>query len=40
VRHIYALKPLTQGIVSSLNPDVDLADLEKDRAQIGYPARG
>ncbi len=40
VRHIYALQPLTQNIVSSLNPDVALADLEEDRAQIGYPAQG
>lgn len=37
VRHIYALRPLTQDVMSSLNPDVDLADLEKDRVQIGCP---
>lgn len=40
VRHAYALKPFTQGIVSKLNPDIDLVDLEADRVQIGYPAHG
>ncbi|MGW2564158.1 hypothetical protein ACWCXB_34100 [Streptomyces sp. NPDC001514] len=39
-RHVYALRPLTQSVVSSLNPDVDLAGLEEDIAQIGYPLRG
>ncbi|QMU74578.1 hypothetical protein GXW83_01030 [Streptacidiphilus sp. PB12-B1b] len=37
IRHVYELKPLTQEIVSALNPDVDLADLAEDFAQIGYP---
>ncbi|MFG2123831.1 hypothetical protein [Streptomyces sp. NPDC048710] len=37
VRHVYALRPLTQSVVSSLNPDVDLASLDEDMAQIGYP---
>ncbi|POX56207.1 hypothetical protein C3489_05615 [Streptomyces sp. Ru71] len=37
VRHVYALRPLTQSVVSALNPDVDLLSLEKDIAQIGYP---
>ncbi|WP_329084197.1 MULTISPECIES: hypothetical protein [unclassified Streptosporangium] len=40
VRHIYALQPLTQSVVSSLNPDVDLSSLEGDLAQIGYPVYG
>lgn len=40
VRHVYALRPLTQSVVSSLNPDVDLASLVEDIAQIGYPLRG
>ncbi|MEV5173716.1 hypothetical protein AB0L10_22110 [Streptomyces flaveolus] len=40
VRHVYALRPLTPSVVSSLNPDVDLAALEEDIAQIGYPLRG
>ncbi|MFJ3821501.1 hypothetical protein [Streptomyces nodosus] len=40
VRHIYALRPLTQSVVSSLNSGVDLAGLAEDMAQIGYPLRG
>jgi hypothetical protein len=38
VRHVYELRPLTQSIVSSLNPEVALADLDEDLAEIGYPA--
>lgn len=37
VRHVYALRPLSQKLVSSLNPEVTLADLAADIAQIGYP---
>ncbi|WP_367323043.1 hypothetical protein [Streptomyces sp. HUAS ZL42] len=37
VRHVYALRPLTQSVVSALNPEVDLPGLEEDIAQIGYP---
>ncbi|MEV0230583.1 hypothetical protein [Nonomuraea sp. NPDC050786] len=40
VRHIYALRPLTQSVVSSLNPDVSLASLAGDIAEIGYPVTG
>ncbi|MFD7448667.1 hypothetical protein [Kitasatospora sp. NPDC059827] len=40
VRHVYALQPLTQSVVSALNPDVDLADLDDDLTQIGYPVPG
>ncbi|WP_432867414.1 hypothetical protein [Microbispora rosea] len=36
VRSVYALQPLTQSIVSVLNPEVDLASLEEDLAEIGY----
>lgn len=36
VRHVYALRPLSQSIVSSLNTDVSLDDLAEDIAQIGY----
>ena len=36
VRHVYALRPLSQSIVSSLNPDVNLDDVAEDIAQIGY----
>jgi hypothetical protein len=38
VRSIYALRPLTQGVVSALNPEVDLAGLEEDLAEIAYPS--
>ncbi|MFF1439201.1 hypothetical protein [Streptomyces sp. NPDC058295] len=37
IRHVYALRPLTQSVVSALNPDVELVDLADDLAQIGYP---
>lgn len=37
VRHVYALKPLDQALVSSLNAEVTLADLAEDIAEIGYP---
>jgi hypothetical protein len=36
VRHVYALRPLSQSIIASLNPDASLADLAEDIAQIGY----
>ncbi|MBP0458800.1 hypothetical protein [Streptomyces montanisoli] len=37
VRDVYALRPLSQKLVSSLNPGVTLADLAEDIAEIGYP---
>ncbi|GAA3045167.1 hypothetical protein GCM10017562_03040 [Streptomyces roseofulvus] len=37
VRDVYALRPLNQKLVSSLNSDVTLADLAEDMAEIGYP---
>jgi hypothetical protein len=37
VRHVYALRPLTQEIVTRLNPAVDLADLLVDLREIGFP---
>ncbi|MQY07628.1 hypothetical protein [Actinomadura macrotermitis] len=37
VHHVYALQPLTQRIVASLNPDITLSDLKEDTARIGYP---
>ncbi|MFE6459625.1 hypothetical protein [Streptomyces cinereoruber] len=37
VRRVYALEPLSQELVSSLNPEVALADLAGDVAEIGYP---
>ncbi|WP_199848345.1 hypothetical protein [Streptomyces sp. Ag109_G2-6] len=37
VRDVYALRPLSQKLVSSLNAEVTLADLAEDLAEIGYP---
>jgi hypothetical protein len=39
VRWVYALRPLTQSVVSALNPEADLAGLEEDLVEIGYPSR-
>jgi hypothetical protein len=36
VEHIYARKPLTEGIVHGLNPDTSLSSLANDIAEIGY----
>ena len=40
VRDVYALRPLSRELVSSLNPEVTLADLAGDIAEIGYPRPG
>lgn len=37
VRDVYALRPLSQKLVSSLNSEVTLVDLAEDIAEIGYP---
>ncbi|MFF3215829.1 hypothetical protein ACFYYB_35080 [Streptomyces sp. NPDC002886] len=37
VQHVYDLKPLTQEVVSALNPAVRLEDLAEGITQIGYP---
>jgi hypothetical protein len=37
VRHIYALMPLTEYVVTSLNPQRNLRDLTDEIAEIGYP---
>ncbi|POX55369.1 hypothetical protein C3489_10820 [Streptomyces sp. Ru71] len=37
VRDVYALRPLSQKLVSSLNSEITLADLAVDIAEIGYP---
>ena len=37
VEHVYALRPLTPVIVTQLNPEVELADLDLDIDEIGYP---
>ncbi|WP_037853541.1 hypothetical protein [Streptomyces sp. NRRL S-340] len=36
VRHVYALRPLTQDVVTALNDTVSLADLADAAAAIGY----
>jgi hypothetical protein len=38
VRHVYALSPLTDQVISALNPSVTSADLAADLSRIGYPA--
>ncbi|MDL5202373.1 hypothetical protein [Streptomyces sp. ALI-76-A] len=37
VRHVCALRPLTDPVVTALDPDVSLDALAKDIAEIGYP---
>ncbi|MDQ0681740.1 hypothetical protein QF032_000738 [Streptomyces achromogenes] len=37
VRDVYALRPLSQELVWSLNAEVSLADLAEDVSGIGYP---
>lgn len=37
IRHIYALMPLTEYVVTSLNPQRRLTDLAEGIAEIGYP---
>lgn len=37
VSDVYALRPLDQELVSSLNAEVTLADLAQDISEIGYP---
>lgn len=40
VRDVYALRPLSRKLVSSLNSEVTLADLAADIAEIGYQQPG
>ncbi|WP_406049147.1 hypothetical protein [Kribbella sp. NBC_00889] len=37
IRHVYALMPLTEYVVTSLNPQRRLTDLAESIAEIGYP---
>ncbi len=37
VRQVYALRPLTQPLVTALNDQLSVADLAYDIAEIGYP---
>ncbi len=39
VRHVYAHKPLTAALIDEINPEITLADLADDIAEIGYPKR-
>ncbi|MBB2912595.1 hypothetical protein FHS43_003878 [Streptosporangium becharense] len=38
VRHVYALRPLTQGVVTALNADLTMKDLTDDLAAARYPS--
>jgi hypothetical protein len=38
VAHVYQHRPLTNAIVTSLNPELSLADLAADLKEIGYPS--
>ncbi|MFI6450220.1 hypothetical protein ACIBF6_01575 [Streptosporangium amethystogenes] len=38
VRHVYALRPLTQAVVTALNADLALKDLAEDLAASRYPS--
>jgi len=37
VRHIFSSRPLTEGVISALNAEIDLDDLVQDVAGTGYP---
>ncbi|MFJ5231090.1 hypothetical protein ACIQBJ_14495 [Kitasatospora sp. NPDC088391] len=37
VRHVFALRPLTEAVVTALNPEQSLAGLAADLAETGYP---
>jgi hypothetical protein len=37
VRHVYALRPLTEDVVTALNAEITLADVVKDVTAAGYP---
>jgi len=37
VEHVYAHKPLTEGVVQALNPGTHLAELSDELAEIDYP---
>jgi hypothetical protein len=37
VVHIYNQQPLSEALVTTLNPDIALADVIEDQGEIGYP---
>ncbi|MGW0194236.1 hypothetical protein [Nonomuraea sp. NPDC003201] len=39
IRHVHALRPLTQAVVTTLNADLTLDDLTEDLAEARYPSR-
>ncbi|MDK9498433.1 hypothetical protein QEZ40_003615 [Streptomyces katrae] len=40
VRHVFALRPLTEAVVAALNPEADFAGVAAAAARTGYPAAG
>ncbi|MEU7722702.1 hypothetical protein [Streptomyces tibetensis] len=38
VHHVFCSRPLTEEVVRALSPEIVLADLSEDIAEIGYPA--
>ncbi|MFC7590972.1 hypothetical protein ACFQYP_50280 [Nonomuraea antimicrobica] len=38
VRHVYALRPLTQAVVTALNAELSVQDLADDLAAARYPS--
>ena len=39
IKHIYGHQPLTNGILTAINPKAVWEDLEEDIAEIGYPSK-
>jgi len=37
IRHVYEHAPLTQEIIDLLNPEVQLAEIQEELLEIGYP---
>ena len=37
ILHVYEQKPLTQEVLSTLNPDISLVDMAEDLREIDYP---
>ncbi|MFF2250371.1 hypothetical protein [Streptomyces sp. NPDC058142] len=37
VAHVFASHPLSDSVVNALNPEITVADLAEDLAEIGYP---
>ena len=39
LQHVFAHRPLTDGVVQAINPDLALPDLADDVREIGYPTQ-